>query len=826
MLPRNLAARAENNKRKRAASRERAGATDTGPGEIQWPVSDEDLKQIDARMKAAWNWVDKEPRPFQMEAGRAQCRGRDVIIHARTGLGKTTVVAAPYAFPENAKRKTIFVSPLIALQEEMVDTFREEYGLAALAVNSAREKPLEELMEEICTGDHNIILISPEMLQSRQFVKGVLGNSVFTKRVLSLVVDEAHCVSHWGADFRKKYGTLGNVRAFLPPKTTSVVAMSATFTPRVRRDVLSKLHFGDDYINLDLGNNRSNVSLVVRAMHRTQTTYGDLDFVIPRGVQTAADIPPTFIYADDTKFGTLIIDHLVELLPASLREDGLIRPFNATHSHSYRKNAMDHFRHGSIRILVCTDAAGMGCNLPNIELVVQWALPDKLSTFVQRAGRAARRPGLTGLAVLLVEPTAYGVHPGSVEEQLRAEITGKAKSRRPPKGWAISHGRKRGAAASASCNEIDRTIKLAVSEESKDEGLLCLVQTGDCRRRVIGDAFNCDDIASDSGVPCCDLCNPELLRRTLPGPAPRKKGKAAAKATPAADIVAACRSWREAVYTRDWDGSIFAASGILGDTLIDKIAVSPPFASAAGLKALIADEWQWWDEYGHALYVRIATAQDARADAADVSAAGQSAAQKTKAPRRAPRDRAAASNEAAAAVASTSNLQASSSTMPRGSVSPPRKRARTGQETLTAENSPEATQSGTGSQPALHAQSTSSAAPPGPAAVEQRYRDAHGVWNLVNSTGHFLYLYSPVQQISSWVSMAQLQAEGARVRIPGPTLAGVPAGRGAHAPPSGTRGAHVSGRGNGRGQGGAGGGRGNGRGRGAGGQAGAAGAAP
>ncbi|EJD47859.1 P-loop containing nucleoside triphosphate hydrolase protein [Auricularia subglabra TFB-10046 SS5] len=564
-------------------------------------------------MKNAWKWTDKEPHDFQVEAGRAQCRGRDVLIHARTGLGKTAVVAAPYAFAQNAKRKTIFVSPLIALQEEMIETFRDDYGLSAIAIHSGMDRPLREVVKasqvsknrEICEGDHNIILISPEMLQSRLFIGDALRNPKFARRVLSVGVDEAHCVSHWGAEFRKKYGSLGIVRAFLP-KHTSVVAMSATFTPRVRRDVLSKLHFGDDYINLDMGNNRSNVSLVARAMHHTQATFNDIDFVIPRNLQHADEIPQTFVYIDDTKIGNAIIDHLVDLLPASLRDEGLIRPFNATHSHQYRKNAMDHFRNGSIRVLVCTDAAGMGCNLPNIEVVVQWGLPDKLSTWIQRAGRAARRPGLKGLAVLLVEPTAYGVYPDASLAPEGGRKGVKSKPKRPPAGWAAEHGRKRGA-SSTTDNTIDRTIAIPVDEESPDEGLLAFVQTGDCRRRVVADAFKCRDKSTDAGVACCDLCDPELFKQVLPGRGGRAKAKTS-KSKPNAEVTHACQAWREKIYESDWAGSMFAASGILGDGLVEKIASSQVVHSERDLKVLIASEWQWWDDYGKSLYNHLADA--------------------------------------------------------------------------------------------------------------------------------------------------------------------------------------------------------------------------
>ena len=177
-----------------------------------------------------------------------------------------------------------------------------------------------------------------------------------------MIIDEAHCVSHWGADFRKKYGSIGIVRAFLP-RRTPIIAVTATLTARVRRDLYSKLHFpkhGNAFHNA--GNDRPNVSIVVRAMEHPQNTYTDLDFVLPDVIECAADIPKTYIYADDIKTGSDIVEHLNTLLKRrspALVERGVIRPYNATLSDDYRQRAMDEFKAGGIRVMVCTDAAGM-----------------------------------------------------------------------------------------------------------------------------------------------------------------------------------------------------------------------------------------------------------------------------------------------------------------------------------------------------------------------------------------------------------------------------------------------------------------------------------
>lgn len=178
-------------------------------------------------------------------------------------------------------------------------------------------------------------------------------------RVLSVVVDEAHVVSHWGSEFRKKYGTLGILRALLP-KGTPFVAMSATLPERVRKDVLVKLQFNQQkYLFLNLGNDRPNVSIVVRAIQNAMYTFSDLKFLIPENVGCVNDIPKAFVYADNVSGGLDMVDYLDGLLPTEFRGTGLIRPYNAALSTECRDLVMDLFKKGIIRILVCTDAAGM-----------------------------------------------------------------------------------------------------------------------------------------------------------------------------------------------------------------------------------------------------------------------------------------------------------------------------------------------------------------------------------------------------------------------------------------------------------------------------------
>ena len=177
--------------------------------------------------------------------------------------------------------------------------------------------------------------------------------------VLSIVVDEAHVVLHWGSSFRKKYGTLGILCALLL-KDTPMVAMSATLPARVRQDVLKKLQFDEkNYTYLNLGNNRPNVSLVVHAIQNTIRSYSNLDFLIPRGVHEASDVKKYFVYADNITASSDMMEHLYKIAPEEFCEAGIIRTYSMAFSVKYCQEVMELFKVGDIWILICTDAAGM-----------------------------------------------------------------------------------------------------------------------------------------------------------------------------------------------------------------------------------------------------------------------------------------------------------------------------------------------------------------------------------------------------------------------------------------------------------------------------------
>ncbi|KAJ3516531.1 hypothetical protein NMY22_g14185 [Coprinellus aureogranulatus] len=472
-------------------------------------------------------------------------------------------------------------------------------------------------VQEIRAGKWQIVVLSPEMMLSKVFLTQVIRHRDMVDKIMSVVVDEAHVVSHWGSNFRKKYGTLGILRALLP-RRTPFVAMSATLSPRVRKDVLAKLQFQKDFCDLSLGNDRKNVSIVVRAMQHPMNTYRDLDFLIPQGTDDPKKIQKIFIYADTLSVAQDIEDALYERCAEDIRYTGFIRPYSAGFPSRYRKAVMEKFRKGEVRILVCTDAAGMGCNIPDIDVVVQWKLPASVSSFVQRAGRAARGRNRTGLAVLLVEKSVYDsdVLRYMEEEREDTEVDGSKKRKTRgvrqatayPKATKESkYAEKRGVLRGGFDKAKDATADGAdvpLDYMAIDEGLYSFVQTGGCRRLVLTAVYKNE--LPVPNVPCCDNCCPELLDRTRPRKVEVEKRNVGVKrGIPNLEVMTSLNRWRVKILKRDFGSAFFSADGFLSDDLVEDLASVGPIMDLERLKLVLGGKWSWIDKYGEELSAEL-----------------------------------------------------------------------------------------------------------------------------------------------------------------------------------------------------------------------------
>ncbi|KAL1660998.1 P-loop containing nucleoside triphosphate hydrolase protein [Schizophyllum commune] len=544
----------------------------------------------------------QEPRPFQLRLAQAQEEGQDAICQAATGQGKTVVASAPYVLEKNKDRTTLVISPLIALQNEMVRTFENEHGVTATALNSSVNEDSKLQMQRIVRGDYRIVLLSPEMLWSQQFFNTVLCNPKFARRIYSVVVDEAHCISFWGADFRKEYGRIGAIRAFLS-RDIPIIAVSATLTRRVRRNVVDTLQLNRStarpYLWLNAGNDRPNVAYIVRPIHHTLDSYHDLDFVIPPAANKLDDIPKTWIYADNINAGYKIVQHLRKLAPAHLRDS--IRSFNAVLTTEYREQALEAFRDGTTRIL--------GCNVPDIEFVIQYKLPASSSTLKQRLGRAGRALPLA-FGILLVEKSAYEK---VIAVQADTDVLVSGSPQVPKlsgddlKEYTGAHGIHRGGESGLTDDlPLSGWRQLPISEDDKTEGLYHLVQTTDCRRKILKTVFENERPDEKGAGPCCDICSPWLLDRTRP----RKEtvgGEAEVRLGYEKEISREwwnmIDDWRDEKARNDPVYGAMGASCLLSKEIIDKIARLKRGTGKlrAFVQKVLQSEWPFWDALGQEL---------------------------------------------------------------------------------------------------------------------------------------------------------------------------------------------------------------------------------
>ncbi|KAF8157863.1 P-loop containing nucleoside triphosphate hydrolase protein [Crassisporium funariophilum] len=578
-----------------------------------------ELNDLPELVKSHYTLWKDGATPTQLRFMAAQVLGEDVILHAATGAGKTGIAAGPHLLPSSKGKVTLFLSPLLSLHEEQVITFREEFGLNALAINSTSGGCSKDILKGVVAGDSQIVILSPEMMLSRRFIDGVLRKPEFGSRCLSVFIDEAHCVSHWGDSFRKKYASIGIVRAFLP-KSTPLIAVSATLTPRVHKDLLTKLQMDKDtYIFMNAGNDRPNIAQVVRAMEHPMNSYRDLNFLLPDHLLKPEDIPKTFLYCDDIKTGDEMIDYLNSHIPPELRSVGLARPYNASMSKRYRQQVMQLFKAGGIRVLVCTDAAGMGCNIPDIDMVVQWKTPRNISSWVQRAGRAARAKGRNGLAVMLVEKSAFEAGalvaakttnstPAPGRGRGRGRGHGRSRGGRGGGGakrgssYGVLHGQRRGTYSGAYDTITPINEPLEIGEDSLGEGIYVYIQDTVCRRRVLTKIFG-NNVSDVPSLACCDLCNPLLLNCTRPGkPVAATRQQKIKTGRPLNFIRDVLYAWRRSVKQELFPKALWAPHAILDNATCEKLASIGPVKEKEMLELLLRGSWARWDDLGDRLF--------------------------------------------------------------------------------------------------------------------------------------------------------------------------------------------------------------------------------
>jgi ATP-dependent DNA helicase RecQ len=327
----------------------------------------------------------QEFRPGQAQVVEAQLAGRDVLSVAPTGSGKSISYWVPAVA---AGGLTLVVSPLIALMKDQVDRLRS-LGIAAGFINSTLDRDLQvRQLEEAEEGWVRLLYVAPERFSRPGFMARLGRLSVGR-----LVVDEAHCISSWGHDFRPDYRLLD--RAVEACGRPPIAAFTATATPRVRDDIASSLGMRDPVVVVT-GFNRPNLMLSARRCRGEQGKRQALLETLDPGDGRA------LVYT-----GTrAACEELAELITAR----GLAAAaYHAGLSDDQRRRAQEAFAEGRLRVVVATTAFGMGIDLPDIRQVVHHHLPGSLEGYYQEAGRAGR-DGRPAQCALLWSPADRDLH--------------------------------------------------------------------------------------------------------------------------------------------------------------------------------------------------------------------------------------------------------------------------------------------------------------------------------------------------------------------------------------------------------------------------------
>lgn len=370
-------------------------------------------------------------RPGQREAVEAAVDGRDVLIVMPTGAGKSLCYQLPALMRDDL---TLVVSPLVSLMQDQVEGL-ERVAPGSVGLVNAQRSASENTatVARAIRGEHKILYIAPERFSSPAFLEQIRN-----ARVGLFVVDEAHCVSQWGHDFRPDYFRLADAARWLGAQ--AIIASTATATPQVAADIATRLGL-EDPVRVSTGFDRPNLSFAVVPCK----TRADKERRLVAALEEPGALP-AIVYAG-TRARTA---ELSERLAGALGVEVL--PYHAGLPRDARAETQRRFMDGSVDVVVATNAFGMGVDKADVRTVAHESVPGSVEAYYQEAGRAGR-DGAPSRALLFAEGRDKGLHVFFIQ---------------------------RGEIAEAEIARVARRVGAAAAETGRYDLELADLVTGDC----------------------------------------------------------------------------------------------------------------------------------------------------------------------------------------------------------------------------------------------------------------------------------------------------------------------------------------------------------